>query len=489
MQTYTSVTGYKVKVEPGEEIIKYDRELIENLFCDPITHEWYVEPIVMNGHLYDKKKLQQWLRKSSKDPLTGEDLSELGESTVYPCNIIKYIMFCFEEPNEGDETIKFHACPNDIIYAHEIGAKLPFKMDEENVQTLSVYDNIRDTRHNYLGISKDGIFRDRKIFASNLKSVKGLKNCELFNCVNIPDHIVDCKVESNIRNYTLEDYLFTDIISGVKLIPKETHVTKDGFLVSSEHVGKTINGFTCGTKDGLLFYLGLQDTKPFKYVFEQFRDVLGHDNFEPTFKPNFKCSYYVYQHAPLQDVEDRTIQVRSQGEMIWNRLEEIVELVRKDRSLCDAIEKVSSMVNNHTVKPNYGGRITEIEQFRKDQGVPFVTSPEENMYGMDLSLLNLSKKNFSGHDFKDYLFSGSDLTDTVFSKCRFNECCFVGARMEGTRFIDCEIGYPRPFYKTSIDRNTVFNITLTNESELSIKYLKDLFTENGLRPLKFTNKY
>jgi hypothetical protein len=380
-------------------------------------------------------------------------------------------------PNDSDETINFHSPPNDIMYAQKIGKMLPIQQDDgSEVQSLSVIDYIKGNRKYWL--PKGVVLKDCDLRLIDLEIYTKIENSKIYNCINLPADTTNCEIFSNINNYSIQDYIFTDFINGKKLVIENSFISKNGFVVSEKEVGLEFNSITSGTKEAVLDSLGLEKCMTFKFVLQQFQNILNYDDFVPKYNPLFKCSYYLYNLKPLKSIVERTIEVRSRGERVWQRLAEMRNFLKDDDSLLISKRKISSMISKLSVKKNYATGKSELMDFRKSQGYPFLVSQDENMYGMDLSMLDLSGKRFNGLEFKDYLFSGSNLTDAVFENCSFMECCFVGADLSGSKFINCKFNYIRPFFKTKVNSLTSLNISSRDSN--AKKIFNDLYEDNEL---------
>jgi len=171
-----------------------------------------------------------------------------------------------------------------------------------------------------------------------------------------------------------------------------------------------------------------------------------------------------------------TLKIRSTATRYHDKLQEIETLMENNVSIRHGLDKVSKIVtdlNDDTCK--------NAMLLRKSFGLPFIQ--ESNVYGVDLSLLDLSCKIFKNKNMKDYCFTGCDLRYTVFNNCTFSCSNFVGADLKGTIFKKCKFRHMSeisggPFYKAKVNKDT--KIMFCGTCSMDLGDLHRLVYENGL---------
>ena len=160
--------------------------------------------------------------------------------------------------------------------------------------------------------------------------------------------------------------------------------------------------------------------------------------------------------------------------------------MENDPTIKQGIGKLSELVIKNGIKQ-------EIESVRKSLGIPFIQEP--SVYGIDVSMLDLSNAVFMNQNMKDVCFVGTDLRNTIFINCGFSSSTFVVADMRGAELRNCKFNYMdqnnyfnihyvtnkqmgSPFYKTKIDCTTSFKISAGYETP--IKMFHDLYNDNGV---------
>jgi len=481
MATYNSLAGYKVKRHEGEITQRFNKGAIESLFTDPITQDWFKEPVYFRGNIYDKHSLQQWFRKSDIDPLTGENID--GNYELIPCNLIKYLIYALEE--DGDELI-FHSPPNCLQFAQKIATYLPIKTPEM-IQDISIIGYMlpySEYSHTNEIISGEQI---KKQFEMNdLSNVDKLVNCTVKNC-----HPLDkikaiategTTVESNIDNYRLEEYLFVSIVTSKIMKPDDMVISANGYIIDSEFQGMKIDGYRCGSMEEFLSHADVRSCSSFKNMGIRMIESLKPSYIETSYKPVWIWFYPNLGKLKKVSTDDVTmIKIRSAAVKYYESLQLFKLMIQDDPSLAQGLEKLSSMINNDTIN-RFKKDGPSIDELRESLGIPFIQD-KQNTYGYDLSMLNLSNKEFTKKNFKDYCFVGADLRGAVFNGCDISCSSFVGADLRGTEFIACKFNYMRefsggPFYKTQINNHTKFIISLGPEADM--KYFEDLYDDNGM---------
>lgn len=486
MTYYESLTGLLIKQHDDEKQFVYPKDILEPILCDPISKEWLKDPIIVNGNVYDSNSFRQWIRISNIDPLTGVDIS--GDVTMYPINPIKYILLCLEEK---EDTLLFHSPPNTLLNVYLRTSKMSNLLevkDNDNIVISYTKDNEEKVQKSFATTSykKQNEYCDISIlpwlrtFKANcdtesifhienqtFKSIHFLKtenikfkNCKFMNCY--PEEEIrkscedDCSFESDIVYYSLEEYLFTNFISGEFMKPNEVFVGISG-VFGFEKDFEIINSHSLDSLSHAKY--NLYNTEQFtsaKLFLQSFVDCLEIKEFE---KKNPPILFHLYIKS-LCDISpfDRKIQVRSNGQRVFERVNELKELLKHEKNIDEAFKKFTSLINSQSCKecgaPTYATNLLMKERIRL--GIPFVVDQEQNTYGLDFSLLDLSNKELVGLPLKDYCFAGCDLSHTKFKDCVISHCCFVGATMTATLFQNCTFNHEEPFYKVNYEIPPIF---------------------------------
>ncbi len=488
MDYYICLAGYKVKRYDNEITQIFGKDDIKFLLTDPISLEWFQNPVYFRGNLYEKTTIQKWFRKSDIDPLTGENID--GDSDLIPCNLIKYLLYAFEEL---EDCLIFHSPPNCLKFAQRIGEYLPIKSiqgKDVDIQDISIlgyldtneYYTARGSIQKCLGVQKNTRFDIR-----DLSDTEKLENCHVMNCYPL-NKIKEIStngtiIENSINNYKLEEYILVSIATGKVLKPHELFLTKNGYLVDKEYVGTKINAIKSNDISNFLSEADPSKCESFKNIATQFIEKINQNYIETSYKPVWD-NFYGFGIRSIKDNNNLAIRIRSAAVRYYETLEEFRTLVSNDPTLEIGLKKISDLVTDNIIcQEEFRTGKNIIEDTREKLGIPFIQDPANNTYGKDLSMLDLSGKMFRYKNFKDYCFVGTNLKGALFMDCEFFCSSFVGANLKGAQFIYCTFNYLQefnggPFYKTKIDTNTIFAISLGIEAPE--QYFVDLYKENNL---------
>jgi len=441
MQYYICLTGDKVKKYEDEKITVFDKKIFEDLLIDSITLDWIKDPVVMNNNIYNRDSLIQWLRKSNKDPLNGIELT--NDVNVYPINIIKYLLFCLEEK---EDKIIYHSPPNDILFAQFIVTKLPHKkykhLDETDIMEISIVDYMQSFKnyHNY----------DRNLNCidfTNIKEKLDLSDKIFTNCKFREDQILqlkNCVIENNINHYSIVEYLLACNICGRLNHNKMITITEKGYIIFHELINnkcaRVLNDYHL---QYYLDHIGFENRMNCSNVIMRFCEIFKYNIIINNYRPMYIYHNTFYNLKKKKDKDSTLISAQSAEEIMYTKVLDYRKLIENNKTLKYTLKKISKAVNNGRISIRY--KKCPITKLRKVLKVPFII--EKGIYSKDLSMLNLSYKEFHGHDFKYYCFAGSDLSGTKFMNCTFSACSFAGSNFDSTKFLNCKFLYRKKFYK------------------------------------------
>jgi len=448
---YICLTGDKVKKYENECTEIYDKKDFEFVFTDPISLEYLKEPVYFNNRVYSKSTIIEWLRENDRDPMTN-DVILPQEISLIPINILNYLMYAFEEHNDK---LIFHSPPNCIRFAHIIGKYISY-VNFDDVCKLSILDYIK-----YL---------------------------------EPDDHD-----KNFIRNYSLHDYLMTDIHVGNNMDINNIFLSQNGHLMGgrARDLYEKLNKIKENNQTDFWNYDLNSNIKNrimsngsmilasihliMKNLFEVIHKV-SIDKYEPTHYDEWKFRDYVKKNFKLDDNPTK-LQARSSAEKYYEQVMKIERIMNDNKSIKSGFMKISNELSNEKLNETLKSFNDNIDDMRTTLSLPFVQ--KSNMYGQDFSMYDLSNKVIRNiTTIKDYCFAGTNLENTIFEKCDFFSSTFVKANLKGTKFIGCSFNYLQefsggPFYKTIIDENTSFGGCKLG-MEAPKKYFEDLYKDNGL---------
>lgn len=449
---YICLTGEAVQIHENEVRITYDKKLLAPYFTCPISQNWFHDPVVVNHHVYDSESIKTWIATSNLDPITGETWP--NEITLYKFNLLKYLMYIFEEIND---TLVMHSCPNTIRYVQMIAPYLPIKayiepkkpfiakkynFELQNLSVTALMDKYNIPMY----------FENQDIKLCNYSNNK-FSHCKLTNCLYDPSDLIDCEVVNNIKCYTLEEYLFLNTFTGLSFIENERlFLTKKGFIIPQSICNSKVSGYTFDSLEYYIHHVASHDYTDITKIMQGFHDIL-HISISaiiPTFE-HYPLYALVRKLTPIES----TLPVSSIEETVYHRVCLLKDHINEH--LEQAMDKLANMVTNETLNKNCDSdEWCPVMKARDNMGIPYVVDQMSNMYGKDLSLLKLNNKLFHNVKMKDFIFSGCSFTNTRFVNCSFMECCFVGADLSDCRFENCKFTYCRKFYKIKKNHRTKF---------------------------------
>jgi hypothetical protein len=151
-QSYKSICGLEIDSSLDERCYLIEED-VDFLIKDPITFENIVDPVILNGNVYDSESLKKWFKNSNRDPLTGCTVSEIKLVTV---RAIKYLLMCLEESDYG---LIYHSVPQELFRALYLVDKFPIYglplswftypnqkdyVYPHGVKSLSIYDSMTE---------------------------------------------------------------------------------------------------------------------------------------------------------------------------------------------------------------------------------------------------------------------------------------------------------------------------------------------------------
>lgn len=300
-----------------------------------------------------------------------------------------------------------------------------------------------------------------------------MKNTIFSNCI-IPQFVLDKFggiIRNNMRHLLPVEILLSCSITG-NIITDDLYLTPEGYVVSwSSQAIPNMNSYISNSLLGRI-----QDVRPaaatlINLLGNKIRECLQWD--QGIVLKSIPTIYYTV--CLLSDKKrDSTVAIRSPSERVYERVVELRSIFAADPSYAMALAKLSQIATHENVKMGSGqGKECPLIQLRRDLNVPFVIDQSGNIYGLDLSFLDLSGKTFNGISFKDYCFAGTNLRRVTFNECKFYNCSFVGADVSSITFNECDFNECYEFIGTMRDDNCI--IIRCSADDTSLVLLRKFF--------------
>lgn len=436
--SYRSITGHEVKKNDDDILIKLDDKW-KHILQDPISYEYIKEPVVLQGHLFDKEPLIKWLRTSDTNPMTGEILPP--SIRLYKFNMLTYLLYSIEEI-DGD--LYYHSLPTTYNFCQKIGGILPIRTCRRynkptvkiDIQDLNIqrYMTKREKNINYKTKKPIDTIKNRELCYSDISDIDNFENCEIINCIPM-DHIMKnskgCRIMFNI-----------DYMTPCELLCSVDYKT----TVWLNYDGNIVSTYSNGERDSQNKILN----QKIERLIKSMTDVA---NKNVIIKPRGfgKISMSNYSGDPFTDEE---IDIKSKVE--HKHAKNLEQL--KDSSVIEAIERLSNSIGDdafnfeHEEKPVFTNMVN-LNVFRQRALLELPGCMDQPYYGREYSYLNLQGKEFNNISFKGDMFVGTNLSNTRFINCNFNRVEFYKANLNDAVFEDCHFNveyaydYLRPKFK------------------------------------------
>jgi U-box domain len=476
-RTYPSLTGIRVRVDRHEQSFPLPKKSWDLLLKDPISHEYITDPVVFQNVIYDRTTITRWFRTSNIDPATG---SPVVADTIklIPFLALKYLLYCLEDvsgngPDNNQEYLIYHSVITEPYLACYLAEHIPIvkhpilKLSAKAYmkKALKEYrnDNFKWNSHSFVDMSKLPV------------TTELARNAQYTNCI-VPQWILDKFggiVNNNLRHLTPMEILLSCSITG-NIITDTVYLTPSGYMVSwSSQALPNTNSMIANTLLERLNDVKPSQGIPVNLLGNRIRECL---NWDQGIVVRNVPVVYTYYYFPSDNNKDSPIPIRTPDHRIYERLVEIRKMILVDPSYVTAIAKLSTLATVDNIKMGCGqGGNCPLTIQRRQLGIPFVIDQSSNIYGLDLSLLDLSGRTFTNISFKDYHFVGTNCKGTRFVKCGFMICPFIGANLEGAIFEECSFTESPAFLGATKDDKT--DLIHCTGDQMSIPLLSEFFLE------------